>query len=165
MKLAGIDLIVWLIIIVVVSIAQGWKKLQEQGGGESSEEETPPPTPRPRPQRPPRPASQPPRPGLPAPPVVGAPADSWRVEQDKLEEYRKRLAEKLRAKVAAPPPLVEVVKPVAPAAPPPAPKRVVRPMPKPRPVSPLIARLRNPRTAREFIIGAEILGPPKGVRG
>jgi hypothetical protein len=51
MKLAGADVIVWLIIFAIVAIAKAWGKLATPT--DEANEPAPPPRPRPRPARPP----------------------------------------------------------------------------------------------------------------
>ena len=186
MKLAGADVLVWVIIAVVIAISQGWKQLT-QGGESPVEDEPAPPPPPSRPARPPsqpRPAA---RPAVPspawredqekvdqyrrrqtrrleakqvAPPVAGSPA--WRVDQEK--QYRRRLADRLTAKQIAPPPIVEVVPappPVVAAAPEHKTAVVRTPLPAPRRRSPWVEQLRDPRSVRQYIVANEILGPPK----
>ena len=164
MKLAGNDVLIWVIIAVVIAISQGWKQLSQGGNTTVDDEPAPPPRPT-RPSRTPvraptRPAV---RPQTTAPPAAESPA--WRVDQEKLEQYRRRLADRLVAKNKAPPPIVEVVRvppPVAIAAPEPKPTVAPGAVPAPRRRSPWVEQLRDPRSVRQFIMAAEVLGPPKG---
>ena len=161
MNLAGIDVLVWVIIAVVVALSQGWKQLTQ--GSESPVEDEPA---SPRPLRPTRPARAPSRatarPQATAPPV--ATARTWRVDPAELETYRRQLARRLEAQPTVPPPIVEVVPPPVPVPPVPAPLPAAAPAPvvQTTPASPWVEPLRNPRHVRQFLIAAEILGPPKG---
>jgi hypothetical protein len=152
MKLAGADFLIWIIIFLVVSAVQGWKKLQGTEDAEESSEPVPPPPPRPRVNRPPRPVAPPPVMPRAAPPP---PPKTWQVDPDELERLRRKFE---------PVPVVETVVPAKlPAPEPPKPVAIPRKV-KPAPVhrDGWAARLRRRETVRQAIVAAEILGPPKG---
>ncbi len=163
MKLAGLEVLIWVIIAIVVAVVQGWKQVQERTGGEDEEQDVPPPVPRPR-QHPGR-SAQPQGPRSTPPPVTRAEPETWSVDQRRADEFRRRLSERLHAKVASPPPIVEVVVPEEP--PIEEPQRIKRRTAATvsvRTSTALAKKIRQPATAREFIIGAEILGPPVSMR-
>jgi hypothetical protein len=155
-KLAAADFLIWVIIFVVISAVQGWKKLQ--GDSEDEEPATPPPPPQPRPKvnRPPRPVAAPPV--VPHATPAPAPSKTWHMDPVELEKLRRKFE---------PVPVVQTVAPAPPPATPavPAPAahiaRQVKSVPRTR--SSWAARLRDHATARQSIVVAEILGPPKGL--
>jgi len=157
MKLAGADVIIWLIIGIVVMVAKGLGKLATPGEDEPEE-----PAPRPRP----RPVNT----GLPArramarsvPPVVKpVTTDAWTIGSGDLREFMDRLSGVPKPQPAPP----------APIAPPPVATPIVE-KPAPTPVappavaerrSPWVAALRDRSNIRNIIISAEIIGPPRGL--
>jgi hypothetical protein len=136
----------------VVSAVQGWKKLQGTDEEEEPAEPEPLPLPRPRATRPPRPVAPPPVMPHAAPPPA---PKTWQVDPNELERLRRKFE---------PVPVVETVVP-AKAPPPEPPKPVALPRqlpPAPVPHTGWAARLRDRATARQAMVLAEILGPPKG---
>ena len=190
-KLANIDVLVWLIIFVMVAIAKGWSKLQQPTDDDSSESDGAPPVVRPRPQiqrpRPqpqPRPAVAPvPRTNYPSPPrTVPRPTDrpippptrgEWKVDADQIRRFIDQMSGKAQPPPPPPPvphpPAREVVPPAPPPQPEPAPDAPVATQttakaPAPAQVSRAsqwAEALRDRNNIRNIIIAAEIIGPPR----
>jgi hypothetical protein len=152
MKLAGADFLIWIIIFLVVSAVQGWKKLQGDGDEDEPSEPAPPPVPRPRAARPPRPVAPPPV--MPRA-ATSPPPKTWQVDPNELERLRRKFepVPVVEAVAPAPPPVPEAPRPVA------IPRKIKL---APVPGAGLAARLRRRETVRQAVIAAEILGPPKG---
>jgi hypothetical protein len=119
-RLAGVDVFVWLIIFVMVALAKGWSKLQkpiDEDSSESKDEETPPITPvqrrstprqgvrplQPQRARPQAPRVVPvPRAGQPAQRTiqrtaarpVGSPAprEGWRIDPEQIRKFVEQLS-------------------------------------------------------------------------
>jgi hypothetical protein len=187
-KLANIDVFVWLIIFVMVAVAKGWSKLQQPADDDSSESDEAPPVVRPRPQIPrpqpqPRPAVAPiPRATRPPPrtvprttarPVPPPTRGEWKVDADQI----RRFIEQMGGKAQPPSPSQPVPPPPAREAEPPAPP----PQPEPARDAPAATQttakasapaqvsrasqwaeaLRDRNNIRNIIISAEIIGPPR----
>jgi hypothetical protein len=184
-KVASLDVVVWLIVVVMVALAKGWGKLQKQIDEDSSQSKEQPPVARPKPQRP-RPqmrpvvpmarTAQPSQRAAPvtARPPVGSPTprEAWRVDPEQVRRFIAQLSGQPRP---VPPPPVQARIPKAEAiAPPP-----VAPTPEPAPAAPIAQptmaetppkasrasqwaeALGDRQNVRNIIISAEIIGPPK----
>lgn len=190
MKLANIDGLIWVIIVIVVAIVKGLTKLQKPAGEDTADSDETPPVafPRtPRPQAQPRPQPQPrpvmvssprttatiPRTAAPmGPRSVTAPAGkAGRIDADQIRRFIDQLS-------GQPTPAPPVAAPPVPAAASPP------PLPQPEPVadspdtkqtiaaapsSPQTSRttqwalaLRDRQNIRNIVISAEIIGPPRG---
>jgi hypothetical protein len=160
MHLAAIDSWIWVIIFVVVAISKMWSQFQQPADDD---------------EQPAEPVATKPPPKLPAARTIqrGPPAPPPPLIEEKWGEAPKSLRdfmEQMRRQMEPPPPVVKakpvaaplpVAKPVAPPIPKSAPVSAVV-VPKPARAAPWVAALRDKRNVRNIIIGAEVLGPPKG---
>ena len=140
------DFWIWVIIMLVVAVSKGLGKLQEMAQEEPTEK---PATPRPtRSVRRRPPVQQPPQP----PP----PLREWQAAPETVRNFVQEVT--------------RIAQPVPPASTPaPAPAPAPRPPPVARPAQARATRaaqwreaLRDRNNVRNIIIGAEVLGPPKG---
>lgn len=148
-KLADIGGLIWVLIIVMITVAKGWSKLQESkenASPEPDDEAQPPVRPRPpisRSQS--RPASVPaPRVPRPVPPVMrrpapqsatGPPPSARKVSADDIRRVVEQMGRKSEAMVPLPPPPrpESAAPPVARAEPPPLPPPLPAPAEAPAP--------------------------------
>ncbi len=187
-KLANIDVFVWLIIFVMVAIAKGWSKLQQSADDDSPESGEAPPVVRPRPQIPrpqpqPRPAVAPiPRATRPPPrtvprtmarPVPPPRRGEWKVDADQIRRFIGQMSGKVQPSPPPPPALPSTARAVEPPAPPPQPEpardapaatqsTAKAPAPAQASRASMWAEaLRDRNNIRNIIISAEIIGPPR----
>jgi hypothetical protein len=188
-KLADIGGLIWVIIIVMITVAKGWSKLQQSKESESpqSDDAPPPVPPRPLVSRPqPRPPSVPmPRVPRAIPPAMRrrmprpAPASMPAPRKVSADDIR-RVVEQMgrKSQAAVPPPLPSrpvSAPPVArdePVASPPLPPPLEAPVQKqtiadaPAPAqssraSQWTEALRDRQNIRNIIVAYEIIGPPR----
>ena len=182
-KLANIDVLVWLIIFVMVAVAKGWSKLQQPADDDSSESGEAPPVVRPRPRTQPRPAvapipratGPPPRtvPRTTARPVPPPTRGEWKVDANQIRRFIEQMGGKAQPPPQpqpVPPPVTREAEPPAPSPQPEpaqdAPAATESPAKAPAPVQASRASmwaeaLRDRSNIRNIIISAEIIGPPK----
>jgi hypothetical protein len=183
-KIAGADVVVWLIIFVMVALAKGWSKLQKQIDDDSStpEEETPPSapvqrraTPREgvRPLQPQRARPQVPRmapvprtaqpaqrtvPRTAARPVGSpAPREGWKIDPEQIRRFVEQLSGQPRS---TPQPPVAAPPPVQ-KAPTPAPEPIVATAAETKPA---MAEAEAPPTSSRAAQWAEALRDKQNIR-
>jgi hypothetical protein len=186
-KVASLDVLVWLIVFVMVVLAKGWGKLQKQIDKDSSQSKEAPPVTRPklhRPQPQMRPVAPVMRPAQPmqrtvartAPPPAGPPAprEPWRIDPEQIRRFVEQLSGQPRpvppplaqphihkTEAIAPPPVPPTPEPAAPA---PIAKHTIAEAPAPPKASRAsqwAEALGDRQNIRNIIISAEIIGPPK----
>jgi hypothetical protein len=152
-KLANIDIVVWLIIFVMVSLAKGWSKLQKSIDDDSSKPEETPSAAQPKPPRLP-PRLQPRPAAAPMARTRGAPlqqrtaprttlrtgttsmSGERKVSTDDIRRFVEQLSGKAQPPAAPPPPPPPIARPAVRRAEPPPPP----PMPEPAAVAPVAAQ-------------------------
>ncbi len=190
MKLANIDGLIWVIIVIVVAIVKGLTKLQKPADEDTTDSDETPPVAFPRTSRPqaqprrqpqPRPVVVPsprttatvPRTAAPmGPRSVTAPAGkAGRIDADQIRRFVEQLSgQPTPIPPVAPPPIPTASPPPSPPTPEPvtdAPELKQTIADAPAPTQPSRATqwaqaLRDRQNIRNIVISAEIIGPPRG---
>lgn len=176
MQRAGIDSWIWVIIFVVVAASKLWSQFQQktEGGDQASEPMASKPPPILPVGRQELPSAHPIPRGPTAAPSSSSIEEKWGEAPKSLRDFMEQMRRQMQPPVARPaPPSVAtaplpVAEPVAPAEPVPAPEPEPVPAPtvvsEPSRASRWSAAMRDKQNVRNIIIGAEVLGPPKGSR-
>jgi len=135
---------IWFLIVMVVAVVKGLGKLQELAQEQPDESPVPPRLPSSR--RPPKPLPQ---------------AREWKVDPEHLRQYVEKITGRA---VAVPPPLPQTVGETAPpavvSAPPAPPSGTER---QNQQAAQWRKALHDRQNLRRIVIGAELIGPPKGM--
>jgi len=165
MMLATIDFWIWVIIFVAVAISKLWSQLQPPANEEEPTESAPP---EPPPKLPAARQIKRGPPAAPPPPIQEQWGEAPKTLRDFLEQVRQQTEPRVTPPKPSPAP-VPVAKPVKPA-PAPVPAEALKPTPaalverKPTRATRWAEALRDRANLRNIIIGAEVIGPPKGVQ-